>query len=162
MTTKAPIPTVDTEHAEADEDSFTPLTAEEAQRLRERHPELSPWWVVGAQIASGLIVAAVVWGWTQRPVAAVSAFYGAMAVAVPAALFARAVGRMRGGVSQSAAMLGFMVWELIKIALTVALLAAAPWLIEGIHWLALLAGAVVALKMYWLALVMRPRKSNRI
>lgn len=59
-------------------------------------------------------------------------------------------------------MLRFFVWELIKIALTIALLAAAPWLISGLVWLALLAGVVVAMKMYWVALLVRPRLLNRI
>jgi ATP synthase protein I len=85
-----------------------------------------------------------------------------MAVSIPAALFVRGVRRARGAVSQSAVMLQFFVWELIKIALTVALLAAAPWLIEGISWLALLAGVVVAMKMYWVALLVRPGLLNRI
>jgi len=161
MTTNAPSPET---HAEADAEAadFRPLTAEEAQRLREKHPELSPWWVIGAQVAAGLIVAGAAWIWTQRPAAAVSAFYGAMAVAVPAALFVRALRRTPDAVSQSAAMLRFFVWEMIKIALTVALLAAAPWLIGGLSWLALLAGVVVAMKMYWVALMVRPRLLNRI
>ena len=157
MTTSAPVSEIDAEVSD-----FKPLTAEEAQRLREKNPEMSPWWVIGAQVAVGLLVAGVAWMWTQRPGAAVSAFYGAMAVAIPAALFVRGVRRARGAVSQSAVMLRFFVWELIKIALTVALLAAAPWLIEGISWLALLAGVVVAMKMYWVALLVRPGLLNRI
>ncbi|WP_038200334.1 ATP synthase subunit I [Xenophilus azovorans] len=157
MTTNAPSSEVDAEASD-----FKPLTAEEAQRLREQHPELSSWWVIGAQVAAGLLVAVVAWFWTHRPVAAVSAFYGAMAVALPAALFARAMRRAKDVASQSAAMMGFVIWELIKIALTVALLVAARWLIEGVHWLALLAGMVVALKMYWVALAVRPRLLNRI
>jgi ATP synthase protein I len=150
MTTNAPVPGVD-----AEESDFKPLTAEEAERLRERNPELSPWWVIGAQVAAGLVVACIAWLWVGRPVAAASAFYGAMAVAVPAALFARGV-RRREGVATQAAMLRFFVWESIKIALTVGLLAAAPVLIAGLVWLALLAGVVVAMKMYWVALMVRP------
>ncbi len=150
MTTNAPVPGVD-----AEESDFKPLTAEEARRLRERNPELSPWWVIGAQVAAGLVVACIAWLWVGRPVAAASAFYGAMAVAVPAALFARGV-RRREGVATQAAMLRFFVWESIKIALTVGLLAAAPVLIAGLVWLALLAGVVVAMKMYWVALMVRP------
>ena len=69
---------------------------------------------------------------------------------------------MHGVTSQSAAMLKFFVWELIKIALTIAFLAAAPWVVKDLHWLALMAGVVVALKMYWVALVVRPRLLNRI
>ena len=157
MTTKAS----DSE-SDAEVSDFKPLTADEARRLREQHPELSPWWVIGAQVVAGLLVAMGAWAWTQAPVAAVSAFYGAMAVTVPAALFIRGVRPMRGVMSQSAVMLKFFVWELIKILLTVALLVAARWLIKDLHWLALVVGVVVALKMYWVALVVRPRLLNRI
>lgn len=146
---------------EAEVSDFKPLTAEEAQRLREQHPEASPWRVIAAQVAAGLVVALVAWAWARQPVAAGSAFYGALAVALPAALFLRATRRGAQQLSQSAVMLRFFVWELIKIALTVALLAAAPWLIDGLHWLALVAGVVAALKMYWVALWVRPRLLNR-
>lgn len=141
---------------------FKPLTAEQAQQLRDANPEPSPWWVIVAQVVAGLIVAGIAWMWTGRPVAGASALYGAMAVAVPAALFVR--GAMRGTQAghPSAAMLRFFVWELIKLALTVAFLAAAPWVIGDLSWLAMLAGIVAAMKMYWVALVVRPRLLNRI
>lgn len=150
MTNNAPVPEVD-----AEESDFKPLTADEAARLRERNPEMSPWWVIGAQVVAGAVTACLAWMWVGQPVAAVSAFYGAMAVAIPAALFARGV-RRREGVATQAAMLRFFVWESIKIVLTVGLLAAAPGLIGGLVWLALLAGVVVAMKMYWVALMVRP------
>lgn len=148
---------------EVEDSDFKPLTAEEARRLRERHPALSPWWVIGAQVAAGLLVSLAAWAWTRRPEAAASAFYGALAVTLPAALFWRAVRRGPQQLSQSAAMLRFGVWELIKIVLTVALLAAAPRLIGGgLGWLALLAGAVAAMKVYWAVLVVRPEMLNRV
>ncbi|AMM24426.1 ATP synthase subunit I [Variovorax sp. PAMC 28711] len=150
MTNNAPVPEVD-----AEESDFKPLTADEAARLRERNPEMSPWWVVGAQVVAGAVTACLAWMWVGQPVAAVSAFYGAMAVAIPAALFAQGV-RRREGMATQAAMLRFFVWESIKIVLTVGLLAAAPALIGGLVWLALLAGVVVAMKMYWVALMVRP------
>lgn len=157
MTTNAPDSDIDA----ADSD-FKPLTAEQAQRFREANPESSPWWVVVAQVVAGLIVAGIAWVWTGRPQAGVSALYGALTVAIPAALFVR--GAMRGSQAgnQSAAMLRFFVWELIKLALTIAFLAAAPWVVGGLSWLALLAGVVVAMKMYWVALVVRPGLLNRI
>jgi ATP synthase protein I len=141
---------------------FKPLTAEQAQQLRDANPEPSPWWVIVAQVVAGLVVAGIAWMWTGRPVAGVSALYGALAVAIPAALFVR--GAMRGtqAALPSAAMLRFFVWELIKLALTVAFLAAAPWVIGDLSWLAMLAGIVAAMKMYWVALVVRPRLLNRI
>ena len=156
MTTNAPVPEVD-----AEESDFKPLTAEEAQKLREQNPELSPWWVIAAQVAAGVVVACLAWIWTARSEAAISAFYGAMTVAIPAALFVRGV-RRKPGMPSQAVMLRFFVWEMIKIALTVALLAAAPWLFGGLVWLAMVAGVVVAMKMYWVALLVRPKFLNRI
>jgi len=49
-----------------------------------------------------------------------------------------------------------MGWELVKIVLTVAMLAAAPRLVPGLSWLALLAGMVITMKTYWIALLARP------
>jgi ATP synthase protein I len=52
---------------------------------------------------------------------------------------------------------GFFVWEGLKIILTVALLVAAARLIVGLNWLALLAGFVITMKVYWLAMWLRSR-----
>ncbi len=70
-------------------ENFRPLTAEEAQKLRLQQPLLSIWRVVLAQVVVGLSVAALTWLFTGRFSAACSAAYGALAVVVPAALFAR-------------------------------------------------------------------------
>ena len=161
MTTSTPESEMD-----AEDSDFKPLTAEQAQQLREANPEPSPWWVIVAQVVAGLVVAGIGWGWTGRPEVGMSALYGALAVAIPAALFVRGVfAGTRRGASQdapaSAAMLRFFVWELIKLALTIAFLAAAPWVVGGLSWLALLVGVVVALKMYWVALWVRPGFLNR-
>jgi ATP synthase protein I len=151
---------------DAGDSDFKPLSAEQARRLREANPEPSPWWVIVAQVAAGWFVAGIAWWWTGRPVVGMSALYGALAVAIPAALFVRGVIAGTGGQAQaghpSAAMLRFFVWELIKLALTVVFLAAAPWVVGGLSWLALLAGVVAAMKMYWVALVVRPGLLNRI
>lgn len=42
----------------------------------------------------------------------------------------------------------FLIWEFIKIALTLALLGVTAWLYRDLNWLALLAGFIVALKSY--------------
>ena len=44
----------------------TPLTAEEARRLRERHPPVSPWWVVAGQGVVGLVVALAAFAYVRR------------------------------------------------------------------------------------------------
>ena len=134
MTTSASIKT-DSTDMDVEDSDFKPLSAEQAQQLREANPELSPWWVIVAQVVAGLVVAGIAWVWTGRPIAGASALYGALAVAVPAALFVRGAMRVAKRGTQeaglaSAAMLRFFVWELIKLGLTIAFLAARakPWL----------------------------------
>jgi len=148
--------------AESDEPEFKPLNAEEARALRERHPPLSPWRVVIWQAGVGLLVALLTWGLTQNGVAGASAAYGAMAVVLPAALFARGLSRQRLAAHAGAALSGFFVWEMVKIALTVAMLIVAPRLILNLNWLALLAGFVVTMKVYWVAMWLRPARRDPI
>jgi ATP synthase protein I len=55
-----------------------------------------------------------------------------------------------------AAAAGLLVWEGVKVALTVLALLLAPKVVEDLSWLALLAGLVLTMKVYWLALAWRP------
>ncbi|PIF93053.1 ATP synthase protein I [Acidovorax sp. 62] len=142
--------------AEAEDSDFKPLTAQEAQQWRSRNPPISVWKVVTGQALVGMLVALVAWVLTGRASVGWSAAYGALAVVVPAALFARGVLRHKASSNPRAAMLGFFGWEIAKIVLTVALLAAAPRLVVGLSWIALLVGMVVTMKTYWVALWVRP------
>ena len=142
--------------AEAEEPDFKPLTAQEAEQWRSRNPPISVWKVVAGQAMVGLLVALVAWVWTGRASVGWSAAYGALAVVAPAALFARGVLRHKASANPRAAMVGFFGWEIAKIVLTVALLAAAPRLVPELSWIALLVGMVIAMKMYWVALLVRP------
>lgn len=141
---------------EAEESDFKPLTAQEAEQWRSRNPPISVWRVVAGQALVGVLVALVAWALTGRASVGWSAAYGALAVVVPAGLFARGVFRHKASSDPRAAMLGFFGWEIAKIVLTVALLAAAPWLVPGLSWIALLAGMVITMKTYWVALLVRP------
>jgi ATP synthase protein I len=135
---------------------FKPLTHDEAQALRARHPPTSPWRVVAAQAVSGVLCAVLTWGLTQRSGAAWSALYGAAAIVLPSALLAR--GMTRGTSSNpGAAVFGFMFWEMVKIAVAVVMLAAAPRVVPGLSWLALLVAMIVCVKVNWLALLWRRR-----
>jgi ATP synthase protein I len=58
--------------------------------------------------------------------------------------------------AMSAAM-GFMVWEMVKIGLSVAMFIAAPQLIANLSWLALLVGVVLTMKVYWVAAIYKPK-----
>lgn len=142
---------------EASELEFTPLTAAQAQALREQDPPLSPWWVVAGQVAAGLLVALAAWGVTGRPNAGWSAGYGALAVVIPAALFARGLMSQFSSINAMTAGFGFFVWEAIKISASVGMLFAAPRLVTDLDWLAMLIGLIVTLKVYWVALLMRPK-----
>src|SRR2546427_832753 len=139
---------------EGEDSDFKPLTSEEAQEWRTRNPQMSVWRFVVVQAVVGVLVALVAWLVTGRAEVGWSAAYGALSVVLPAALFARAVVRKRPG-GAAAAMVGIFGWELVKLVLCIAMLAAAPKLVPGLSWLALLAGLVVVMKTYWVALVVR-------
>jgi ATP synthase protein I len=57
-------------------------------------------------------------------------------------------------IQPKAVLLGLFFWELVKIILTVALLLVAPKVISNLSWLALVAGFVVTIKVYWLAMAL--------
>lgn len=84
-----------------------------------------------------------------------SAGYGALAVVVPSALFVRGLARQKHATHGGSALAGFFVWEMVKIALTVAMLVAAPRLVDKLSWLALVVGFVVTMKVYWAAVWFR-------
>ncbi len=136
-----------------DEDPpFKPLTRQEAQALRARHPSPSPWVVLSVQTLVGLILSAGVGLWQSSAVW--SALYGVAAVVVPGAVMARGMSR-QSGKTPSAALLGFMVWEFAKVMAAVALLAAAVKVVPGLNWPVLLLTMIVSLKVNWLVLLWR-------
>jgi ATP synthase protein I len=157
MSTKkiAPLPDVD------EEPPFKPLTADQARRLREVQPQVSPWSVVAGQMGVGLVTALAAWAFTGRQNVAWSAGYGAMAVVLPTAIFARGLGGRSRAVSPTGVVGRLFLWEMVKIALSVAMLAMAPRLVEALSWPALLVGLVLAMKVYWVALFLATRNVKR-
>jgi ATP synthase protein I len=115
------------------EDSFQPLTSQEAQLLRQKLPLLSVWRVVAAQVLVGVVVALLAGLMTSKWNVAWSAGYGALAVTMPAALFARGMTSPVTSASVGASVTGFLLWEIMKIGLTLAMLSSIPK-----HWLILL------------------------
>ena len=142
-----------------EEPPFEPLTREQAQALRAKHPPTSPWRVVGSQAAAGVVCAALTWVVTQRHGAAWSALYGAAATVLPNALLARGMTR-RPSSNPGAAVFGFMFWEMVKIGVAVAMLMAAPRVVPGLSWPALLVAMIVCVKVNWLALLWQRRPVN--
>ena len=131
------------------------LSHSEVQALRKNNPLLSPWAVLAVQAGAGLLVAMLAWLMTARVNAGWSALYGTAAVIIPGALFARGLMSKVSLSNPAAAVTGFFVWEMVKIGLTVAMLIAAPKLVLNLSWLALLAGFVLTMKAYWLAIWLR-------
>ena len=152
----APLPEMTEE-----EPPFKPLSADQARRLREQHPPVSPWWVVAGQMVVGLVVALAAWALTGKQNVGWSAGYGALAVVIPAAIFARGLTGRFSSLNAGTAAVGFMVWEMVKIASSIALLAAAPRLVADLSWPALLVGLVLTMKVYWLALAYSPSNTAR-
>lgn len=145
-----------------DESEFKPLNAEEASALLKNKATSSPWRVLAWQVLIGCLVALASWGLTGSPVAGWSAGYGALAVVIPAAFFIRGLARQQKAANAGSALVGFFVWEMIKIVLTVAMLLVAPRLIVQLNWLALLAGFVVTMKVYWMAMWLRPAHKDSL
>ena len=140
---------------ETQEEGFKPLTREEAEKFRASNPSLSPWTLVASQLAAGIVLSVLAWLLTGQSRMAWSAGYGALAVVIPSALFVRGLSRQKNASHGGSALAGFFVWEMVKIALTVAMLVAAPKLIDKLSWLALVAGFVVTMKVYWAAVWFR-------
>lgn len=158
MTTKriAPLP------EEPEETSpVQPLSAEEARRVRDQNPPVSPWRVVAGQAGVGLAAALLAWGLTGKQNVGWSVAYGALAVLLPAAVFARGLTGRVSSLNAVTAAAGFLVWEMVKIALTIAMLLVAPRMVAGLSWPALLVGLVLAMKVYWVALAFAPRPKTK-
>ena len=106
----------------------------------------------------GLVVALVTWGLTADPSKGLSAAWGALAVVIPAALFARGLKSPLASRNPGAAVYGFFLWEAVKIALTLTMLFAASRVVDNLSWPAMLVGLVLTMKVYWVALIRRPQR----
>lgn len=146
--------------AEADLEQSRPLNAQEAQDLRSRLPSLSPWGVIVGQCLVGVAVVLLTWLVSGDGVRAWSVAYGALVVVLPAAVFARGLKSQFSSLNVITAGFGFFLWEIVKISLSVGMLFAAPGLVDEIDWLFLLLGLFVTMKVYWLALVIRPKQKT--
>ncbi|THU05201.1 hypothetical protein E9531_01195 [Lampropedia puyangensis] len=131
-------------------DHVEPLTAAQAQAWRQTHWQPSPWRVLQWQAAAAIGVGLLIWGFSRDSVAIISWFYGALAVWLPALMFAKVV------VSQPA--LGILVmFEMFKLLLNVMLLALAPLLLDQVAWVYLLGAVVLTVNMYWVAPILMAR-----
>jgi len=124
-----------------------PWTAQQVQALVARERSLSPWALVVVQAAVGSLLMLVWWLFGTAPAQQVRAtVWGAAAVVLPHALMAW--GLRRQAAQAQAALLSFLVWELVKVGCAVAILVAAAWLVRDLSWPALLVAVVACLKVH--------------
>ena len=113
----------------AEEPDFKPLTAEEAAEWRRRNPPVSVGRVVKWQLVVGVVLTVLVGLITQRADWMWSVAYGAAAVVIPAAFFARGLRLHLGAGQENLAMVRFFGLEIAKLVLTVVLLVLALWVV---------------------------------
>ena len=136
---------------------YKKLSREEAAALRAKEPPVSPWRVIAAQAAVGGLAALVGLLVSGRIEVAWSVLYGAAVVVVPGALMARGMTSRLSSMAPGASAVSFMLWEFVKIGVSVAMLVVAGRIVQPLVWPALLVGLVVCIKVYWVALLWRRR-----
>ncbi len=111
-------------------------------------------------VQAGLGVVAAVVGWlaTGRSEVGWSLLYGAATVVLPGGLMARGMTSRLSSVAPGVSAVSFMLWESVKIGVSVVMLALAGHVVQPLVWPALLVGLVVCMKVYWVALLWRRRK----
>lgn len=139
-----------------------PLSAEEARRVREQNPPVSPWRVVAGQVGVALVAGLLAWALTGRQNVGWSVAYGALAVAIPAAVFARGLTGRFASLNAGSATFAFLLWEMVKIALTLAMMLAGPRLVAGLSWPAMLIGLALAMQVYLVALAFPPKPRTKL
>jgi len=167
--TKAPLDSKNHSTADVEDESqeaeFQPWSAEQAHAWRQGHPAFSVWRVLAAQVLVALVFATAVAFWFAGGSIWLSWMYGAMTVVVPAALFARGLTSRTASLNAMAAALGLMVWQGVKWMMAVLFLVLAPRIVPELSWPAMLAGLVVTMKVYWLAMAlgwMQPKSKPNI
>ena len=91
--------------------------------------------------------------WFHNGMLWLSWMYGALTVVIPAALFARGMTSPAASLNAMTAAMSFATWQGVKWVLAVLLMVLAPRTLPELSWPALLAGLIVTMKVYWLALV---------
>jgi ATP synthase protein I len=144
-----------TEQSSKDE-GFRRWTARDAAQLRQTQPAISPWrvvrWMLMASVAIGLLAFAAF-----DVATALSAAYGSLCVALPSAVLARGMTSPLSRMNAVSGATAFMLWEMVKMGVSIGMLALAPSLIAGLNWPALLIGLILTMKVYFVAAIAKPK-----
>jgi ATP synthase protein I len=140
--------------------SFKRLTKEEAAALRAKEPPVSPWRVIAAQAAIGVMAALLGWLFTGRNEVAWSMLYGAATVVMPGALMARGMTSRLSSTTPGVSAVSVLMWESVKLVFSIVMLVIANRVVQPLVWPALLLGLVLCIKVYAVALLWRGRRTN--
>ena len=146
---------------ESKEPVFRRWSHEDAAELRRTQPVISPWRVVRWMLMSAVgvgVISLIVFDVST----ALSSTYGSLVVALPAALLARGMTSKLSSANAISSALAFMVWEMVKLGLSISMLMLASSLIVGLSWPALLAGLVLTMQVYFVAAIVKPKPSGRV
>jgi ATP synthase protein I len=127
------------------------LNKDEALLVKAANPMLNLWSVVIWQAVVALLIGLLGLVLTQQKNTLYSMLWGGLCVVIPSGLFARGMTRGKGFESLKLGLSNFLVWELLKIALSIAMLVMASRVVSDLSWLALVASFIVVTKVYWLA-----------
>ena len=145
---------------ESKETIFRRWSLAEVMELRKTQPTISPWRVVLWMLIATAVIGAI--GMIASGASsALSAAYGSLAVALPAAVLARGMTSQLSRMNATAGVLAFMLWEMVKIGLSVGMLILAPSLIADLSWPALLVGLILTMKVYFVAAIIKPKPPGR-
>lgn len=154
-----PLPPDEPSQEELDIRNFRRWTHEDAAQLRKTQPAISPWRIVLWMLMAALVIGAIAW-MAFDTVTALSAAYGSLAVAIPAAVLARGMTSPLSRMNVAAGALAFMLWEMVKIGLSIGMLILAPSLIADLSWPALLVGLILTMKVYFVAAIVKPKPQS--
>ena len=104
---------------------------------------------------------AITWLLTVEISTVWSVAYGALSVILPSAVLMRGMASKNSYLNTVSVLVGFFVWELVKIGLTISMLSAAVWVVNDLSWPALLVGLILTMKVSWLAIALQQRKANQ-
>ncbi|MCS6763199.1 MAG: ATP synthase subunit I [Candidatus Protistobacter heckmanni] len=153
------------QHQEEEEEEIVPLTHAQALNMfgeRAMRPScMTPCGVLSAQVGVSILSALgwTVWAWIAGGdregavdlVPGLSALMGGAICFVPAALFALELSRVERNRSVTVMVIG----EVVKVLFTLALFTLVAAKLADVRWLPLGLTYLLALKTYWVALVLR-------
>jgi ATP synthase protein I len=152
-------PPLPLEEEKSEESAFRRYSRQEAEQLRQASPQVSPWRVVLWMLVAAVVIAMLSFALFDLPTA-LSAAYGSLVVSLPAAVLARGMTSPLSRMNIASGALAFMLWEMVKIGLSIGMLMLAPSLIADLNWPALLIGLILTMKVYFVAAIYKPRPAG--